>query len=80
MASQPIASTAITSFSFDSFIRGYHAYMDNQVYIYIVCKKMGGAGRNARSQRNNLAVFIWSHGDQVFRSVDTYTTDSTLEQ
>ena len=46
MASQPIASTAITSFSFDSFIRGYHAYMDNHV-----CKKVGGAGRNARSQR-----------------------------
>ena len=49
MASQPIESTAITSFSFDSFIRGYHAYMDN--HVYIVCKKVGGAGRNARSQR-----------------------------
>ena len=28
MASQPIASTEIDNFSFDSFIRGYHAYME----------------------------------------------------
>ena len=28
MASQPIASAGISSFSFDSFVRGYHAYMD----------------------------------------------------
>ena len=28
MASQPVASAEINCFSFDSFIRGYHAYMD----------------------------------------------------
>ena len=28
MASQPVATASITSFSFDSFVRGYHAYMD----------------------------------------------------
>ena len=28
MASQPVASAKINCFSFDSFIRGYHAYMD----------------------------------------------------
>ena len=28
MASQPVASSGIDSFSFDSFVRGYHVYMD----------------------------------------------------
>ena len=28
MASQPVASSWIDSFSFDSFVRGYHVYMD----------------------------------------------------
>ena len=28
MASHPIASAGISSFSFESFVRGYHAYMD----------------------------------------------------
>ena len=51
MASQPIASTVITSFSFDSFIRGYHAYMDRwDPWTGEVPEKVGGAGHNARSQ------------------------------
>lgn len=29
MASQPVASSEINSFSFDSFIRGYHVYMEH---------------------------------------------------
>ena len=28
MASQPVASGELNSFSFDSFIRGYHIYME----------------------------------------------------
>ena len=28
MASQPVASSGIDSFSFDSFVGGYHVYMD----------------------------------------------------
>ena len=28
MASQPVASAEIASFSFASFVRGYHAYME----------------------------------------------------
>ena len=28
MASQPVASTKLNSFTFDSFVRGYHVYME----------------------------------------------------
>ena len=35
MASQPVSSTIICNYNFDSYIRGYHAYKDrwNQLWI-----------------------------------------------
>ena len=63
MASQPVSSTTICNYNFDSYIRGYHAYKDrwNQPWIGEVLP----LERDPTNPHDKFAVAVKKCGETV---------------